>query len=512
MSIPRDGGTPPSTGPGAPRERSPSEPPRNDTQRLVGATLCDQYQLVEVIGEGGMGVVFRARQLAVGRDVAVKVLQRRLATDEQCVARFENEARAISRLRHPNTLRLYDVRRTDEGDLFIVTELLSGMPLSRLLSDQGRIPAERALKILDQVCRSLAEAHGAGIIHRDLKPENVFLDRVGSEDVVKVLDFGIAKILQGSSSITRLGFVAGTPAYMSPEQAQGLPVDHRSDIYSLGVMLFEMITGQPPYQGETGFAVCLKHIEAPLPTLDAPGLGLARRPIEKLIHHLMAKSPEERPQHVDALRRALEDLGDLGGSEATPISPTIAELPPLGGEGDRTLTADPTLVTETETEASPPEMPLVQPVMVEPLVKAEDDTYVPGVLSPVLSAPLSRAPSRSEAPDSRGRWTFAVVGLLVLLAAVLFAGRAWVTQTEVVPLEPNPSADREPAAPVAPARVIPREPAPVASSTRSEVLAPRRAVTPAPLEPAREPPAASKKRPVRKPPARPSDALMPIDL
>jgi eukaryotic-like serine/threonine-protein kinase len=303
---------------------------KHETARFVGATLCDQYQLLEIIGEGGMGVVFRARQIAVQRDVAVKVLHRRLANDDRSVSRFENEARAISKLRHPNTLRLYDCQRTPDGDIFIVTELLTGKPLSRLLFEEGSLPLDRALHVTDHICRSLSEAHAEGIIHRDLKPENVFLDRVGSEEMIKVLDFGIAKIAQDNHAITLQGFISGTPLYMSPEQARGMPIDARSDIYTLGVLLYEMITGHPPFMAENGPQICAMHVTAPPPPLEGPDLGPRGPDVQALIHRMMAKNPEERPASVDHVRGAIAELLDDRRPSVSEerLPATLVQLPP----------------------------------------------------------------------------------------------------------------------------------------------------------------------------------------
>jgi serine/threonine protein kinase len=275
---------------------------------LVGIILGGRYEILEVIGEGGIGIVYRARQLTVDRDVAIKILRKQYAHDDLAVRRFENEANAISRLRHPNTLRLYDCQRTPEGDLYLVTELLSGSPLSDVLKKEMRLPIDRAVRTLDEVCRSLAEAHAAGVVHRDLKPANIFVDRIGNEDVVKVLDFGIAKILSGST-ITRAGAVPGTPHYMSPEQATGARVDHRVDIYALGVIFYQMIAGVPPFDAPSVVEILQKHITAPPPRFADAAPHVAVPPeLERLIGWMLAKAPEDRPQTVDEIRNYLPGI------------------------------------------------------------------------------------------------------------------------------------------------------------------------------------------------------------
>ena len=215
--------------------------PRNPTDPLVGTVLQGRYRILERVGQGGMGAVYRAVQVNIDRDVAVKVLTPDAAEREHVVRRFENEARIISKLRHPNTLKLIDFGEADDERLFLVAEFLSGQPLDAVLR-QGAIGVGRTLHVMAEAADSLAEAHGQGIVHRDLKPGNLFLERVGDQDVIKVLDFGIAKLATGTS-YTVEGTVFGTPAYMSPELARGESVDSRSDLYSLGVIAYECLCG-----------------------------------------------------------------------------------------------------------------------------------------------------------------------------------------------------------------------------------------------------------------------------
>ncbi|MCK6552556.1 serine/threonine protein kinase, partial [Myxococcota bacterium] len=306
-----------------------------EATHYLGQILTGQYRIDAVLGQGGMGVVFRARQLSVGRDVAIKILLRQLAHDPQAILRFENEARIVSRLRHPNTIRLYDCQRTEEGDLFFVTELLSGKPLSELLATEGRLTIDRALGITDQICRSLAEAHASGIVHRDLKPANVFIDRIGLDDVVKVLDFGIAKNIESAGNITRTGGVNGTPAYMSPEQVLAKPIDARSDLYSLGIVLYEMLSGAPPFQSPSFVELLLKHVQEPprplretIPELEVPDA------LEALLAAMLAKSPDDRPASVDVVLARLSAVrAQLTAARDAPPAPTA---PPPSPPATRT--------------------------------------------------------------------------------------------------------------------------------------------------------------------------------
>ncbi|MCA9601782.1 MAG: protein kinase, partial [Myxococcales bacterium] len=278
---------------------------------LVGRTIGGSYVLQELIGVGGMGRVYRAEQSVLGRTVAIKVIHPHLLGDEQTVARFYTEARASSRLNHPNSVSIIDFGRSDDGILYLVMEYLQGKDLAMIMQDEGPLPILRVCEILVGVLGALGEAHAFGVIHRDLKPENIILKRFRSgADLVKVVDFGLATIVGGAqTSITAPGLVCGTPDYMSPEQGQGEDMDGRGDIYSLGVMLFELLTDGLPFDDETPTKVVLRHINDPVPSAQARA---PQRNISDALNAIsmkaLAKKPADRFQTAEEMQRALEQV------------------------------------------------------------------------------------------------------------------------------------------------------------------------------------------------------------
>jgi serine/threonine-protein kinase len=263
--------------------------------------------------------------------VAVKVLLGSLLGDAAAVQRFHREARTISRLRHPNTVTVFDFGQTPQGDLFLVMEHLEGETLGDVLRRDGRLSAGRAVHILRQACAALEEAHAMGVVHRDLKPDNLFLTRVGSDqDFVKVLDFGLAKLTDGeqTTGITQQGKVFGTPRYMSPEQALGQPLDARSDVYTLGVVLYEMLTGDAPFRADTVLALLLKHIQEPPPPPSQVAPGVVDPVLEGVLLRVLAKDPEARPTSVTELARWLEPWAGRGpeGPRSHPVATATGDL------------------------------------------------------------------------------------------------------------------------------------------------------------------------------------------
>ena len=267
---------------------------------MIGRVLADRFRIVDELGEGGMGKVYRAEQ-KMGtsvRNVAIKVLHKDLSSNPDIVARFNRECATVIELHHPNTVRFYDFGEFDDGMLFIAMELIEGQSLAELL-EHGSIDEARTEHLFEQVCGSLHEAHELGIVHRDLKPENVLLtDRAGDKSFVKVLDFGIAK--QGgaegeTSSLTKAGTILGTPPYMSPEQFRGTELDRRSDIYSLGVMAYEMLTGRLPFEAKTPWEWATKHLtEEPLSIESHVQTSQISQAKKSAIMTALSKEPDDR--------------------------------------------------------------------------------------------------------------------------------------------------------------------------------------------------------------------------
>jgi serine/threonine-protein kinase len=286
-----------------------SAPLVGQTTNLVGSVLADRYQVDRHMGSGGMGSVYQARHVHIKKVVAIKVLHPELSHDPEVVARFEREAVAAARIEHPNVAAAHDFGRLPDGSFFLVLEYVRGTSLRTELERQAPMPVERALGVARQICLALEAAHEAGIVHRDLKPENVMLvgTQVG-EEVVKVLDFGIAKVTAeelGGPALTRAGTVFGTPEYMSPEQAAGHPVDARTDLYALGIMLYEMLSGATPFSDDNLVAVLTAQLTQPPPPLP----DTVPEPVALLVSRLLAKAVDDRVPTAQQLRAEIDALG-----------------------------------------------------------------------------------------------------------------------------------------------------------------------------------------------------------
>jgi len=291
----------------------------------LGQLVDSRYKVREIVGRGGMGVVYKVEHQNMGKIAAMKVLHHELAEDPEVVARFRREAAAVSRLNHPNTVQVFDFGAA-RGALYLIMEYVRGTDLGTLVKRDGPMPFEQAAPLFGQICAALAEAHDLGIVHRDLKPENVLVTRThGGRDFVKVLDFGLAKVAEREelSESTDRGAIVGTPYYMSPEQIRGDDVDARADIYSLGALMYRVVTGEHPFTAKTPVGVLTKHLTADLqpPSERAPELELASR-VDDIICRALAKKPEHRfansTELMDALEAAYSDLYSTSPSQGMP--------------------------------------------------------------------------------------------------------------------------------------------------------------------------------------------------
>jgi len=316
---------------------------------IIGKLIGKKFRVESLLGEGGMGKVYKAKQVALDKMVVLKVLRQSLQSDERTVARFQREAKAASRLNHPNSISMLDFGQAEDGSLYIAMEFVSGRDLHDILSKEWPLPEARVVRIVSQVLSALQDAHLAGVIHRDLKPENIMVEqRRGEPDFVKVLDFGIAKVQDTSEdgpALTRAGFVCGTPEYMSPEQARGAQLDARSDLYAVGVILYQLTTGLLPFDADSAVGFATKHL------MEAPPPPSVRRPdaklspaMEALILRALSKDPAGRPQSADDFRAELfatqggqvrTATGSLraGGGLVTPMAAPRSATPTLN---DRT--------------------------------------------------------------------------------------------------------------------------------------------------------------------------------
>jgi len=307
---------------------------------LIGQAFDGKYRLDERLGGGGMGTVYRATHLLIERPVAIKVLSQRFVGDETAQQRFRREARAAGRMHHPNAVTVTDFGTTEDGWLYIVMELLEGRTLRDLLAREAPLDPARAVSFMLQACSAVGAAHDLKLIHRDLKPANIFIEqRPNMPAVVKVLDFGVAKFMveehedEDFNTLTQVGAIIGTPRYMSPEQCSGFGLTPASDVYSLGIILYEMLTGVVPFVADTPLALAMKQVtEAPKPPSDiVPAIPAE---LERVVFHALAKNPAERPADANEFRRELHATAEqLGFEHADSLTvPTIAALREAGTE------------------------------------------------------------------------------------------------------------------------------------------------------------------------------------
>ena len=397
-------------------------PPVPDLALLVdGCTIGGRYVVRGTLGKGGFGAVFRCLHTGTGQDVAVKVLTVADASAD-VLTRFFREARVTAGLKHPNTIRVFDFGQDDNGVVFLAMEMLSGHSLADELRTRmvrgSRFAEREVIEIAIAVLRSLAEAHAGGLVHRDLKPHNIYLHQVpGDDPVVKVLDFGIAK--SEGAGMTATGAVLGTPAYMSPEQAQSLPLDGRSDLYSLGVVLWELVTGSLPFAGATPVQTLYLHAFQPLPALQGQAKTQLSAAFAAVIERALQKKPEDRYADAQAMRQALLlALGRTTGA-AVVVSEGVAEPSPT----DPTLTGATPVTRRDAVEFA--DTGVAAPVRAPVLVPASTSQVAPVQAAAPVAAIV---PTRSPRPAMG-----AVVGVVALVAL------AWAVAHREGPPTPPPS-------------------------------------------------------------------------
>ncbi len=292
-----------------------------------GVVIGENYRVDRVLGEGGMGIVFAVTHLKLNKKFALKLLKRELARDPETRARFLVEAQAAGQIHHPNVVEITDYSSLPDGSAYMVMEYLEGQPLARMIKLGGAIPAARAVTIIRDIANALQAAHEAGVVHRDLKPDNVFvLQRKDGGDQAKILDFGVAKVA-GGARLTRTGMVFGTPHYMSPEQASGGVIDSRTDLYALGVIMYEMFTGRVPFEADTYMGVLTKHMfEAPVPPSQLGGSARELGALEDVTLKALAKRPEERYSTMLELVADIDRIVQIGENGRISVAPTVDGL------------------------------------------------------------------------------------------------------------------------------------------------------------------------------------------
>jgi serine/threonine protein kinase len=376
---------------------------------LIGATIDGKYRIQYMVGRGGMGTVYRATRLLIGDSVAIKILHKEQVADAQAVERFRREAQAAARLKHPNAVTIYDFGVSNDGLIYLVMEIVEGENLRSIIQQQGPLTPSAATEIITQVCEALDEAHQQNIVHRDLKPDNILVSYVTNGLRIKVLDFGIAKmrdIPTAAGNLTQVGAVMGTPHYMSPEQCMGEELDGRSDIYSVGIVLYEMLSGIVPFNSPASTAVVIQHVTQQPPPLRSINASIPA-PVEAVVHHALQKKREDRPQSAGALARELRD--SISGAhqpfQANFIPPKTS--PPLSGTPHNGNA--PTMQFETPAWASRLETPTAQP-----LPTPGGQRFVQGGF-PVQAAPVSTS--------GRNRKLIQIISASLLVIVALVA--AW---------------------------------------------------------------------------------------
>ena len=383
---------------------------------LIGRVINDRFKITALIARGGMGKVYRAEQAPLGRVCAIKVLNPNYAGehDPEFHKRFFLEASIASKLTHPNTVTIFDYGKTEDDIYYMAMEYLEGHTLHRAIREAGSFPEERAAHVARQICRALREAHSLGVIHRDLKPANIFLVEHGDEtDFVKVLDFGLVKNVSGDGKgedLTQTGLFMGSPKYMAPEQIRGDKVDARTDIYALGIIMYEMITGKVPFDRPNSVNILMAHVNEEAPALRQMNPNVNVSPaIEDTVARCMAKDPDQRFRSMDEVLAALKRVG--GGALTATISGVgTGEYRSLSGSG-----SGPQITSGVAANG----ISGSNPAFLSP--SASDPGSIPSPLAVPSDSPAAGAPLMSQPPGksgSKGMLVAAVVGALAIAGII----------------------------------------------------------------------------------------------
>lgn len=387
---------------------------------LVGATIAGKFLVQEPIGQGSMGVIYKAEHVTLKRTVALKVIRQQLVGDDEHVQRFHREAQAASRLRHPNCVQIIDCGQTDDGVLYIAMEFIAGVTLRQLLLKEHPLSLDRVVNIAKQIALALDEAHSQGVLHRDLKPDNVMVEDLRNmKDVVRVVDFGIAKLQDQNPGAanrfqTRTGMVCGTPEFMSPEHIQGQATDARSDLYGIGCLLYALLCGKVPFTGGSHFEVAMLQVEAKRPPVEGHDAKIAAI-FDPLLDALMAKDPDHRPASAMDVHAELERITrDIAILQHRPLEQSIAP--------------DATAIDMRALEDTPPptsgksssqwEISTIQTKLDQGLVESLQDRTT----GPIQAPQTTDLAVGGFEPASARRWSRV---LLVMTAIALCGGLGW---------------------------------------------------------------------------------------
>ncbi len=413
------------------------------TDRMIDRVVKGRFKIIRKLGQGGMGAVYLAEQLGIGQKVALKFLKSEFSTDVEIARRFLNEAKSYARVAHPNAVALHDFGQDDEGNLFIAMEYCEGVDLKKMIAEHGRLPMNEAIEIVQQVAEVLANAHTKGVIHRDLKPENIMIRRGIRSVHAKVLDFGIARLMDAGTKLTVAGAIAGTPRYMSPEQVEGKEVDLRADIYSLGICLYEALTGRQPFDGNTITEILHRQVRDPLPALTLHSPDLIFPEIEAVLQRACAKRIEDRWPDMVAFSNALnlanptqtqipvsssQRLNVTGGAMATPLPGSNLSGIATPGTMPDAASTDRTVMRTGEASAVErrPVGVGTQPMTLD--IGAAPLDHRPGTSTQVADSSLPPTVQKSKGP---------IIALVVVIA-VIVGGLALVATRppEAKPVEP----------------------------------------------------------------------------